>query len=170
MWNQRVAFAARIGLSGSADFETRNLRAARREARTMALAIDPTEGVMTEFYLTDERWALIATRVPGKDGDPGCHGRDNRLFIEAVLWIARTGARWRDLPAQFGKWYTAYTRFRRWTKKGVWPGVFSDLAQDSECEYFFQDGRLNYAPLRALLARELEAGPLAAQDEEHRAA
>jgi len=53
----------------------------------MALAIDPTEGVMTEFYLTDERWALIATRVP-EGRRPGCHGRDNRLFIEAVLWIA----------------------------------------------------------------------------------
>jgi transposase len=106
---------------------------------------------LDEFYLNEERWALISAALPGKEGDPGCHGRDNRLFIEAVLWIARTGSPWRALPPRFGKWYTAYTRFRRWSAKGVWPGVFGRLAQDQSCEYFFEGGQVRHAPLRSLL-------------------
>jgi transposase len=109
---------------------------------------------LTEFYLTDERWALIAARLPGKEGDPGCHGRDNRLFVEAVFWVVRTGSPWRNLPAPFGKWYTNYTRFRRWTQKSVWPRVLEALKQDESCEYFLEDGAIRHAPLRALLARE----------------
>ena len=109
---------------------------------------------MEKFYLTDERWALISSHVPGKLGDPGCHGRDNRLFMEAVLWIARTGAPWRDLPPAFGKWYTTYTRFRRWGKRNIWQGLFAKLAEDSACEYFFEDGSVRHAPWRALPALE----------------
>ena len=109
---------------------------------------------MTDYYLTDERWALIASHLPGKEGDPGCHGRDNRLFIEAVFWIVRTGSPWRSLPPHFGKWYTNYTRFRRWTQKRVWPGVLDALAADESCEYFFEEGALRHAPLRLLVAQE----------------
>lgn len=117
---------------------------------------------MTEYYLTDERWSLIASRLPGKEGDPGCHGRDNRLFIEAVFWIVRTGSPSRSLPQHFGKWYTNYTRFRRWTQKRVWPGVLEALAADETCEFFFEDGRIRYAPLRRLVASEAATAPAAA--------
>ncbi len=58
----------------------------------------------------DEQWARIAPELPGKKGDPGKSGTDNRLFVEAVLWVARTGSPWRDLPDDFGKWSTVYTR------------------------------------------------------------
>jgi transposase len=114
------------------------------------------------FYLTDERWALISSHMPGKEGDPGCRGRDNRLFIEAVLWLARTGKPWRALPPCFGKWYTSYTRFRRWSIKNVWRGLFARLAEDTSCEYFFEEGVIRHAPLRAVLAREAarEAAPV----------
>ena len=115
-----------------------------------------------DYYLTDERWALIASRLPGKEGDPGCHGRDNRLFIEAVFWIARTGSPWRRLPAHFGKWYTNYTRFRRWTQKRVWAGVLNALAADESCEYFFEEGVIRHAPLRRLVAQDAGAAPVAA--------
>jgi hypothetical protein len=60
--------------------------------------------------LNHEQWERIAPELPGKAGDPGATASDNRLFIEAVLWIARTGAPWRDLPSAFGKWYSASTR------------------------------------------------------------
>jgi len=109
---------------------------------------------LTDYYLTDERWALIASRLPGKEGDPGCHGRDNRQFLEAVFWIARTGSPWRNLPPQFGKWCTAYARFRRWTQKRVWPEIMTALAQDESCEYFLEGGAIRYAPPRGLVARE----------------
>jgi len=102
---------------------------------------------VTEFYLDDARWALIASSLPGKQGDPGRHGRDNRLFMEAVLWIVRTGSPWRKLPPQFGHWYTTYTRFQRWTLSNVWPEVFAKLAEDPDCEYFYERGVILYAPL-----------------------
>jgi transposase len=90
---------------------------------------------LTERYFTDEKWALIESLLPGKASDPGCTARDNRLFLEAVLWIARTGRPWRDLPPEFGKWFTAYARFRRWTQKGVWVRVFATLSKSGDCEY-----------------------------------
>jgi transposase len=77
--------------------------------------------------LTDGLWAAVAPVLPGKAGDPGCRGRDNRLFLEAVFWILRNGASWRNLPREYGKWYTAYTRYRRWEQKGVWPRVVEAL-------------------------------------------
>ncbi len=121
-------------------------------------------------YLTDERWALIASHVPGKAGDPGSRGRDNRLFVEAVLWLARTGKPWRALPPRFGKWYTSYTRFRRWSIRNVWQGLFARLAEDGGCEYFYEDGAIRHAPLRAVPACEAGARETSSVQEEGRAA
>ena len=74
---------------------------------------------MIRTVLSNAQWERIAPELPGKIGDPGRSGDDNRLFVEGVLWVARTGAPWRDLPDEFGKWYTVYTRFWRWAQKGV---------------------------------------------------
>ncbi len=101
---------------------------------------------MTERYLNEELWKAVEPVLPGKAGDPGCSGRDNRAFLEAVFWIVRTGSPWRDLPAEFGKWYTTYTRFNRWAKKGVWPGVVLAL-QSAGCQDFtFDSEGLHWAP------------------------
>jgi len=64
--------------------------------------------------LTDGQWERVAPLVPGKLGDPGRGGQDNRGFVEAVLWIARTGSPWRDLHPEFGRWNSIFRRFRRW--------------------------------------------------------
>ena len=61
---------------------------------------------MVRLNLRDDQWQRIAHLLPGKASDPGCTGADNRLFVEAVLWLARTGTPWRDLPGDFGKWNT----------------------------------------------------------------
>lgn len=79
------------------------------------------------YELTDEEWNRIESLLPGREGDPGGHGEDNRLFVNAVIWIARTGAPWRDLPERFGKWNSVFVRFNRWAKSGVWQGVFRAL-------------------------------------------
>ena len=81
--------------------------------------------------------------IPGKAGDPGRTGNDNRLFLDAVLWMARTGAPWRDLPGSFGLWNTVWKRFSRWAKKGTWEIVFGVLAQDDpDLEYVSIDGTI----------------------------
>lgn len=79
---------------------------------------------MRRYELTDEEWSRIESLLPGREGDPGAHGEDNRLFVNAVIWIARTGAPWRDLPERFGEWNSVYQRFNRWSKSGAWERVF----------------------------------------------
>ena len=97
---------------------------------------------MIRTVLNDGQWQRIAPHVPGKAGDPGRSGRDNRLFVEAVLWVARTGAPWRDLPDAFGKWFTVYTRFWRWAQKKVWERIFKVLSDDPDFEYVLIDATL----------------------------
>ena len=79
---------------------------------------------MRRYELSDEHWSLVEPLLPGREGDPGAHGVDNRLFVNAVIWIARTSAPWRDLPNRFGEWNSVYQRFNRWAKAGVWERVF----------------------------------------------
>ena len=97
---------------------------------------------MIRTMLKDSQWDRIAPRLPGKAGDPGRPAADNRLFVEAVLWIARTGAPWRDLPAHFGRWNSVFRRFRRWASKGVFETVFKDLSLDPDFEYAIIDGTI----------------------------
>lgn len=78
----------------------------------------------------------------GKRGDPGRSGTDNRLFVEAILWIARTGSPWRDLPAAFGKWSTACTRFRDWVKAGVFQRLFDACSDEPDMEYAMVDATI----------------------------
>lgn len=82
--------------------------------------------------LKNEQWKRIEHMLPGKAGDPGRRAEDNRHFVEAVLWIARTGSPWRDLPQEFGRWNSVYVRFARWSRSGVWQRVFMELSKDSE--------------------------------------
>jgi putative transposase len=94
------------------------------------------------MMLSEAQWERIAPELPGKKGDPGATARNNRLFVEAVLWTARAGAPWRDLPEEFGKWFTVYTRFWRWAQKGVWERIFRALSDDPDFEYVLIDGTL----------------------------
>lgn len=97
---------------------------------------------MIRRALTDRQWERIEERIPGKSGDRGRSGRDNRLFIDAVLWIARTGSPWRDLPFEFGAWNSVFQRFRRWAKKGVWESLFKALVEDPDFEYLIIDSTI----------------------------
>src|SRR3546814_3054661 len=65
---------------------------------------------MDRLVLTDAQWAKMEPHCLGKRSDPGRSGGDNRRFIEAILWIVRTGSPWRDLPGAFGKWNTVFKR------------------------------------------------------------
>jgi transposase len=92
--------------------------------------------------LSDAQWERVAPLLPGKAGDPGRSGADNRRFLEAVLWIVRTGAPWRDLHREFGNWNSVFQRFRRWAVKGVFEAVFAALSGDPDFEYALIDGTI----------------------------
>ena len=97
---------------------------------------------MLRTILRDDQWERIAPLLQGKPGDAGRRGADNRLFVEAVLWVARTGCPWRDLPVEFGAWNSIYVRFARWSDKQVWQKVFSVLREDADFEEVFLDSTI----------------------------
>ena len=97
---------------------------------------------MNRQELSDEVWAKMAPHLPGKATDPGRTGRDNRLFMEAVFWLARTGAHWRALPARFGKWNTVYVRFNRWCRDDVFERLFRAMQDYPDFEYILVDSTI----------------------------
>jgi transposase len=97
---------------------------------------------MARLILRDDQYRRIEAMLPGKPGDVGVSAKDNRLFVESVLWIARTGSPWRDLPKSFGPWNSAYKRFARWSDSGVWHRVFAELAKDADFEEVFLDSTI----------------------------
>ena len=100
------------------------------------------EAILIRRELTDVQWSRILNLVSGKEGDRGRTGEDNRLFVDAVLWILRTGAPWRDLPSAFGKWNSVFTRFNRWSRKGIWKSLFKVLADDPNFEHVMIDATI----------------------------
>ena len=90
---------------------------------------------MARRELRNDQWQRIKDLLPGKKGDAGRTAKDNRKFIDAVLWVARTGSHWRELPTSFGKWNSVFQRYNRWSGKGVWESLFKTLADDPGNEY-----------------------------------
>lgn len=99
---------------------------------------------MRRHELTEEQFERIADLLPGKLGDRGVTA-DNRLFLNAVFWIARTGAPWRDLPERYGNWNSVFQRFNRWANKGVWEKIFVSLGQDADLEWLMIDSTITRA-------------------------
>ena len=125
---------------------------------------------MYRHAIADEHWERIEDFLPGRAGDPGVTAKDNRLFVDAVLWIGKTGAPWRDIPERFGKWNSVWKRFDRWAAKGVWLRVFEAL-KDPDLEWLILDSTVirahqhaagavkRGAPIRPWDARGAGSGP-----------
>lgn len=96
---------------------------------------------MRRHEISDEQWSRIEQILPGRAGGHGGVAKDNRLFINAVWFIAKTGIPWRDLPERFGKWDTVFHRFNEWSKKGVWKRVFQAV-QDPDLEWLMFDSTI----------------------------
>jgi transposase len=94
------------------------------------------------YELTTLQWERLEPLLPGKAGDPGRSAADNRLFVNGVLWVLRSGAHWHDLPERYGKWKSLHKRFSRWAKAGVWERVFEALIGDPRNEYLMLDTTL----------------------------
>lgn len=98
---------------------------------------------MAEDYrrhdISDRMWALLEPHLPGRRGTSGRNARDNRQFINAVIWILRTGAPWRDLPPAYGDWKNTNRRFCRWRDKGIWERLFKKFVKDPDFEWLMID-------------------------------
>ena len=88
--------------------------------------------------VSDLDWPRIQGLLPARAGEPGRVSAGNRLFFDAVLWVARTGVPWRDLPERFGRWNSVWRRFDRWAKQGIWRAVL-EVWQDLDLEWLIRD-------------------------------
>jgi len=94
------------------------------------------------YGLRDDQWERIQDVLPGREGYVGGTAKDNRLFVEAVLYRYRAGMPWRDLPERFGDFRVIHTRHMRWSKSGVWQKIFEHLAEDADTEYAMIDATI----------------------------
>jgi transposase len=94
------------------------------------------------FVVSDTVWEKIEALLPGKKSDRGVTAKDNRLFLEAVLWRIRAGLPWRDLPAAFGQWNSVFKRFRRWVRAMVFERIFKVLSGEPDFAYAMIDGTI----------------------------
>ena len=89
--------------------------------------------------ISDEFWKKLEPLLPGRKGSWGGQAKDNRRFINAVFWILRTGAPWRDLPASYGGWKNTHRRFCRWRDQGIWEKLMEQLIGERELEWIMID-------------------------------
>lgn len=109
--------------------------------------------------LRDDQWERIRHKLPGTKGHVGRRASTStRLFVEAVLWLVRSGGRWRDLPERFGKVQTVKTRYYRWVENGVFDRLFSDLSRDADTEWHIPDSTVVRAHGCAAGARRKKGG------------
>lgn len=97
---------------------------------------------MKRYALRDDQWERIRNLLPGRRESVGCTAKDNRLFVEAVLYRYRAGIPWRDLPERFGDWKNTHRRWSRWSESGVWEKIFKYLAADADNEYGMIDSTI----------------------------
>lgn len=123
--------------------------------------------------ISDKAWAVLEPHLPGQRGQWGGIAQDNRRFINAVFWVLRTGAPWRDLPPDYGKWGSVHQRFIRWRKKGIWENLLEtqivepmligvknrDLLSSAVCRQIVSyGGRVKYADKLDICATLFWAG------------
>jgi transposase len=97
---------------------------------------------MRRYGLRDDQWERIKDFLLGREGHVGGTAKDNRLFVEAVVYRYRAGIPWRDLPERFGDFRVIHTRHTRWSRSGVWERVFKALTEDADNEYAMLDSTI----------------------------
>src|SRR5450631_4271111 len=109
---------------------------------------------MRRYALRDDQWERIKDILPGGEDRVGVTAKDNRLFVEAVLYRCRAGIPWRDLPERYGDWKNVHRRHSRWSESGVWENLFKALATDADNEYVMIDSTIVRARQHAEGARK----------------
>jgi transposase len=106
--------------------------------------------MMSRGDLTDAQYERLRPLLPSSDGKPGHPYDDHRRILNGILWIDRTGAPWRDLPARYGPWQTCYDRLVRWRRQGVWERILQTLQGQADAQ-----GQLDWelAPIDTTVVR-----------------
>lgn len=113
--------------------------------------------MVRRYGLRNDQWDRIKDMLPGREGHVGGTAKDNRLFVEAVLYRYRAGIAWRDLPERFGDFRVIHLRFSRWARSGVWKRVFEALSADADNEYAMIDSTIVRAHQHSAGARKKRA-------------
>ena len=99
--------------------------------------------MLRRYELTDQEWNRIKDLLPPeKSGKRGRPSKDNKMILNAMVWIARSGALWRDLTKRYGSWETVYSRFRKWINDGILDNIFRVLGLDAELDELFMDSSI----------------------------
>jgi Putative transposase of IS4/5 family (DUF4096) len=102
-------------------------RALRREAHPPARAAPPAAA--TEAGLTEAEWRRVAPLLPSQKPTRGRPRHDHRTVLGGILWVVRARASWRAMPPEYGKWATAYRRYRLWCDTGLWQRILEALPE-----------------------------------------
>jgi putative transposase len=108
----------------------------------------------SRYELSQAQWEKIKDLLPGRKEYVGRTAADNRQFVNGVLWVLRSGARWHDLPERYGKYNSVHKRFVRWAHSGVWERVFHALVRDSKNQYLMLDSTIVRAHQQAATGRK----------------
>jgi transposase len=109
---------------------------------------------IVRYELSDVQWSRIEGLLPGRSDTVGRTAADNRVFVNGVLWVLRSGARWHDLPERYGKYKSVHKRFIRWALGGVWDRVFRELVADRKNRYLMIDSTIVRAHQQAATGRK----------------
>ena len=94
---------------------------------------------MKRYEVSASQWPRMEGFLPGRPGSAGATAKDNRQFVNGVLWVLRGGVQWKDLPAEYGNWKIVHRRFTRWARAGLWEQIFRVLLEDSDNTYSMID-------------------------------
>ncbi len=108
---------------------------------------------MQRYELSASQWRKIEGFLPGRPETVGVTARDNRIFVNGVLWVLRSGAHWKDLPAEYGNWKSAHKRFTRWARAGIWERIFQTLPADPDDTYVMIDSTVVRAHQQAVCGK-----------------
>ena len=115
---------------------------------------------MQRYELSTSQWSRIEGFLPGRPGTVGVTAKDNRTFVDGVLWVLRSGAHWKDLPAEYGNCQStgvskksAHKRFTRWARAGVWERIFLTLLADPDNTYVMIDSTIVRAHQQAVCGK-----------------
>jgi transposase len=109
---------------------------------------------ISRYELSDGQWEKIKDFLPGRKEHVSRTASDNRVFVNGVLWVLRSGAYWHDLSERYGKYKNVHKRFSRWAASGVWEKVFQELVRDRKSSYLMIDSTIVRAHQQAATGRK----------------